>query len=210
MFLTYCLSVVLWLDKEDFPEICILCVHDKINKRSFEPFCVWILTCGLNSLGTSPDLFVSLAHLMRPWILMTNMNYASFMLSRLTCGKHSWGGEGIPFALVVWDQAALISRSTAALANQETKTTLESSHAGIDSHNKPTMTNNRRKSSRLVHRTTYGPCIYSHTFMSWWELPEAIHVFITLFMWCLWSANIINSPRLLIWHGQCCYEKRCY
>ena len=24
------------------PKICVLCVHVKINKRSFEPFCVWI------------------------------------------------------------------------------------------------------------------------------------------------------------------------
>ena len=25
------------------PKICILCVCVKINKRSFEPFCVWML-----------------------------------------------------------------------------------------------------------------------------------------------------------------------
>jgi len=25
------------------PKMCILCVHVKINKRLFEPFCVWIL-----------------------------------------------------------------------------------------------------------------------------------------------------------------------
>ena len=35
-----CLSVVLWLDKGDFPEKY---VSVKINKRSFEPFCVWVL-----------------------------------------------------------------------------------------------------------------------------------------------------------------------
>ena len=29
--------------KEISPKICILCVRVKINKRSFEPFCVWIL-----------------------------------------------------------------------------------------------------------------------------------------------------------------------
>ena len=37
-----CLSVVLWLDKEDFPKNVHLCVCFKINKRSFEPCCVWI------------------------------------------------------------------------------------------------------------------------------------------------------------------------
>ena len=35
-----CLSVVLWLDKGNFPRK--LCIRVKINKRSFEPFCVWI------------------------------------------------------------------------------------------------------------------------------------------------------------------------
>ena len=29
------------LIKEISPNICILCVRVKINKRSFEPFCVW-------------------------------------------------------------------------------------------------------------------------------------------------------------------------
>ena len=37
------LSVVLWLDKGFCPKMCILCVRLKINKRSFEPFRVWIL-----------------------------------------------------------------------------------------------------------------------------------------------------------------------
>ena len=32
------------LIKGIFPKICILCVRVKINKRSFELFCVWILT----------------------------------------------------------------------------------------------------------------------------------------------------------------------
>ena len=31
------------LTKGIFPKMCILCVRVKINKRSFEPFCVWIL-----------------------------------------------------------------------------------------------------------------------------------------------------------------------
>ena len=40
--LNCCLSVDLWLDKGDFPDICILYVRVIINKRSFEPFCVCI------------------------------------------------------------------------------------------------------------------------------------------------------------------------
>ena len=28
-------------------EICVLCVRVKINKRSFEPFCVWISSLAL-------------------------------------------------------------------------------------------------------------------------------------------------------------------
>ena len=27
----------------EIPQICILCVHVKINKRLFEPYCIWIL-----------------------------------------------------------------------------------------------------------------------------------------------------------------------
>ena len=38
-----CLIVVLWLDKGISPKMCILCIRVKINKRSFEPFCIWIL-----------------------------------------------------------------------------------------------------------------------------------------------------------------------
>ena len=36
----FCLSVVLWLDKGDFPKHLLLCVCVQINKRSSEPFCV--------------------------------------------------------------------------------------------------------------------------------------------------------------------------
>ena len=56
----FCLSVglsvvcvILWLDKGDFKnkKICILCVHVKINKHLFEPFCVLIQNYSLTSLG---------------------------------------------------------------------------------------------------------------------------------------------------------------
>ena len=32
------------LIKGTSPKICILCVRVQINKRSFEPFCLWILS----------------------------------------------------------------------------------------------------------------------------------------------------------------------
>ena len=39
-----CLMSFCGLIKGISPKICILCVRVKINKRSFEPFCVWILS----------------------------------------------------------------------------------------------------------------------------------------------------------------------
>ena len=46
------------LTKRIFPKICILCVRVKINKRSFEPFCVWILFQNASSHSVS-DFFTS-------------------------------------------------------------------------------------------------------------------------------------------------------
>ena len=45
------------------PKICILCVRVKINKRSFEPFCVWIWTLhksGQESLTSQLQIVVEL------------------------------------------------------------------------------------------------------------------------------------------------------
>ena len=39
--------------------MCILCVRVKINKRSFEPFCVWILTC---QTYFHPLVYVGIGH----------------------------------------------------------------------------------------------------------------------------------------------------
>ena len=42
------------------PKIYILCVRVKINKRSFEPFCVWILSWNANRHSVSFSFFLFL------------------------------------------------------------------------------------------------------------------------------------------------------
>ena len=42
------------LTKGISPKMCILCVCVQINKRSFEPFCVWILSIGELAQGPFP------------------------------------------------------------------------------------------------------------------------------------------------------------
>ena len=44
------------LIKGMYPISCILCVRVKINKRSFEPFCVWIATDGEPETAVSASL----------------------------------------------------------------------------------------------------------------------------------------------------------
>ena len=53
----YLLSVVLRLDKGDFPVNLLTVSVSKINKRSFEPFCVWIFFQNASSHSVS-DLFI--------------------------------------------------------------------------------------------------------------------------------------------------------
>ena len=49
-----CLSVVLWLDKGDFPgNLHTVCVRVKINKRSFELLCVCVCVGGGGGGGGS-------------------------------------------------------------------------------------------------------------------------------------------------------------
>ena len=43
-------TVFYGLTKGISPKICLLCVHVKISKRLFEPFCVWILFVGKKNI----------------------------------------------------------------------------------------------------------------------------------------------------------------
>ena len=50
------------------PKFCVLCVHFKINKHSFEPFCVWISGSGITF--TSWQHFVEGCLLWHLWLLL--------------------------------------------------------------------------------------------------------------------------------------------
>ena len=68
------------LIKRISPKICILCVRVKINKRSFEPFCVWISQ-------------VPLCVLVLDFVLPLLHNYGTFKSQRETDRQRETGRQ---------------------------------------------------------------------------------------------------------------------
>ena len=81
-----CLSVILWLNKGDFPEICILCVCIKINKHLFEPFCVWSFLKKMKIHYFCHSIETDMLHFDCLWFLVN-------FVTSTGVWEHSWGFE---------------------------------------------------------------------------------------------------------------------